>query len=98
MANYEYEEINGLPYEKMTRVHEDRQKQIHQLFTKTDSYRLNLYSHTIVFPLYDHFSSKDEVRTFFRDNYDIVIFFDPGVHCRVQNGSRSFFLQPDYAA
>ncbi|MFW9873753.1 MAG: radical SAM protein, partial [Candidatus Thorarchaeota archaeon] len=68
----EYEEINGLPYEKMLKVHQDRQKQIHKLFSKTDNYRLNLYSHTLVFSLYDHLTYKNKVRAFFKENYDII--------------------------
>ncbi|MFW9873755.1 MAG: radical SAM protein [Candidatus Thorarchaeota archaeon] len=82
---YGYDEIGGLTYEKLQKLHKSRHEKLSKTWSslKRDNYAG--YLQTLVFPLFDLFGSKDKVIGFLKENSDIL------PRSRIQNRYHSLF-------
>ncbi|MBN2422211.1 radical SAM protein [Candidatus Woesearchaeota archaeon] len=72
----EYDEIKGLSYKEIMRLNDKRYNIIHRLIKPEDKYKLDLFSHRMIFPLYDNLIEKEKVREFYRENYNLISRYD----------------------
>jgi len=69
---YEYDEIGGLSYGRLQKLHKSRLEKFSKFLGKIKPYNLFFGSKTMIFPLYDLLNSKDKVMKFLIENYDII--------------------------
>jgi len=68
----EYDEIGGLSYEELLKVHQQRCDKLFRMVHLEDKYKSDFFVHRMIFPLYDQLITKNKVRNFLRENYDII--------------------------